>query len=114
VSSLPKSPKDGLESFTKLVIPTIIHLKNKIKHQVPSVKVEQGKRFVEEEAKLHKSIQNLTTKIKQEQGEGFRTVGTNFYIYDGLAIMKVEQVSQGEGYVKIGVDLKHTNKFLAI
>lgn len=28
--------------------------------------------------------------------------------------MKIEQVSQGEGYVKIGVDLKHTNKILAI
>jgi hypothetical protein len=28
--------------------------------------------------------------------------------------MKVEQVSQGEGYVRIGVDLKHTNKILAI
>ncbi len=28
--------------------------------------------------------------------------------------MKIEQVSQGEGYVKIGVDLKHTSKILAI
>jgi hypothetical protein len=53
-------------------------------------------------------------KIKQEQGEGSRRVGTNLYIYDGLAIMKVEQVSQGEGYVKIGVDLKHTNNILTI
>jgi hypothetical protein len=28
--------------------------------------------------------------------------------------MKVEQVSQGKGYVRIGVDLKHTNKILVI
>jgi hypothetical protein len=28
--------------------------------------------------------------------------------------MKVEQVSQGEVYVKIEVDLKHTNKILTI
>jgi hypothetical protein len=31
MSSLPKTLKDGLESFIELVIPTIIHLKNKIK-----------------------------------------------------------------------------------
>jgi hypothetical protein len=76
MSSLPKSLEDGLESLIELVIPTIIHLRNKIKYQVPSVKVEQGKRYVEE-AKLQKSIQILTMKIKQEQGEGFRRVGTN-------------------------------------
>jgi hypothetical protein len=52
-------------------------LKNKIKYQVPSVKVKQRKIFVEEEAKLHKSIQILTMKIKQKQGEGSRRVGTN-------------------------------------
>ncbi len=89
-------------------------MKIKIKYQIPSVKVEQWKRYVEEEAKLHKLVQIWTMKIKQEQGEGSRRVGTNLYIYDGLAIMKVEQVSQGEGYVKIGVDLKHTNKILTI
>jgi len=63
MSSLPKSLENRLESLIKLVIPTIIHLENKIKYQVPSGKVEQGKRFVEEEAKLHKSIQILTMKI---------------------------------------------------
>jgi hypothetical protein len=78
MSSLPKSLEDGLEFLIKLVIPTIIHLENKIKYQVPSVKIEQGKRFVEEEAKLYKSIQILTMKIKQEKGEGSRKVGTNF------------------------------------
>jgi hypothetical protein len=31
MSSLPKTLEDGLESFIELVIPLIIHLKNKIK-----------------------------------------------------------------------------------
>jgi hypothetical protein len=41
-------------------------------------------------------------------------VRTNFQIYDGLPIAKVEQISQGDGYVKVGVDLKHTNKILIV
>jgi hypothetical protein len=67
MSSLPKSLEDGLKSFIKFVIPTIIHLKYIYIYQGPSDKVEQWKRFVEE-AKLHKSVQILTMKIKQEQG----------------------------------------------
>jgi hypothetical protein len=39
---------------------------------------------------------------------------TNLQIYNGLPITKVEQISQGEGYVKVGVVLKHTNKILTI
>ncbi len=35
-------------------------------------------------------------------------------IYDGLQIVKMEKISKGEGYVRVGVDLKHTNKILTI
>jgi hypothetical protein len=48
-------------------------LRNKIKYQVPDVKVKQGEIFVEEEAK---SNSNPILKIKQKQGKGFRIMGT--------------------------------------
>ncbi len=39
---------------------------------------------------------------------------TNLQIYDGLPIVKVEQISQGEGYVRVVLDLKHTNNILTV
>jgi hypothetical protein len=41
-------------------------------------------------------------------------VKTNLHICDGLPIVKVEQISQGEGYVRGVVDLKHTNNILTV
>jgi hypothetical protein len=72
MSSLPNNLKDELQSSIKLFIPTIVCLRNKIKYQVPNVKVKQGERFVEEEAKS-----NSILKIKQEQGKGFKRMATN-------------------------------------
>ncbi len=72
--SLPKNLKNELQSLIKLFIPIIVCFRNKIEDQVPNVKVKQGERFVEEEAKS-----NLypILKLKQEQGKGFRKMGTN-------------------------------------
>jgi hypothetical protein len=41
-------------------------------------------------------------------------VRIDLQIYDGLPIVKVKQILQGEGYVRLGVDLKHTNKILNV
>jgi hypothetical protein len=70
--SLPNNLKDELQSLIKFFSPTIICLRNKIKYQAPNVKVKQGERFVEEKEKS-----NSILKIKQEQGKGFRRMGTN-------------------------------------
>jgi hypothetical protein len=59
-------------------------LRNIIKNQVASVKIEQGKKSMEE-AKLHKLVQIPTMTIKQEQ-------------------------EQEKGFVIVKVDLKHTNQ----
>jgi hypothetical protein len=39
---------------------------------------------------------------------------TDLQICDGFPVVKVEQISQGEEYVRVGVDLKHTNKILTV
>lgn len=49
-------------------------------------------------------------RINQEQGEGFTRMGTYLHIYEGFSIVKIKQVSQEEGSMRIGVDLKHTYK----
>jgi len=66
-------------------------LKNIIKNQVASVKVEQGKRYVEE-TKLHKLIQILTMIIKQEQKKGFVIVEVDLKHTNQIPIVKMEQV----------------------
>jgi uncharacterized protein (UPF0254 family) len=73
MSFLLRNLKDELQSLINLFIPTIVCLRNKIKYQVPDVKVKQGEIFVEEEAK---SNSNPILKIKQKQGKGFRIMGT--------------------------------------
>jgi hypothetical protein len=37
-------------------------------------------------------------------------LGTYLQIYDGFPIVKIKQVSQEKGSMRIGVDLKHTYK----
>lgn len=41
-------------------------------------------------------------KINQEQGEGSMRMGTYFQIYDGFPIVKIKQISQEEGSMRIG------------
>ncbi len=49
-------------------------------------------------------------KINQEQGEGFMRMRIYLHIYEGFPTGKIKQVSQEEGSMRIGVDLKHTYK----
>ncbi len=46
MSCLLKNLKDELQFFIKLLIPTIISLRNRIEDQVANVKVERGEGFV--------------------------------------------------------------------
>jgi hypothetical protein len=45
MSSLLKTLEDELQFFIKLLIPTIIDLRNRIENQVANVKVQQGEGF---------------------------------------------------------------------
>jgi len=73
MSSLLKTLKDELQFFIKLLIPTIIDLRNRIENQVANVKVEQGEAFVNKETKLQKSTLNFNSKSKTRTRGG----GTN-------------------------------------
>ncbi len=77
--------------FIELLILAIVSLRNIIKNQVASVKVEQGKRYVEE-AKLHKLVEISTMTVEQEQEKGSVIVKVDLKHTNQIPIVKVEQV----------------------
>jgi len=93
MSSLLKNIEYELQFFIELLILAIVGLRNIIKNQVASVKIEQGKRYVEE-TKLHKLIQIPTMTVKQEQEKGSKIVEVDLKHTNQVRIVKMEQVKQ--------------------